>query len=238
MNSCVDLPPSPPLSPYAPGCDLETMTHDALFEAVAPTLSPAHLSSGETADLELADEEPPRKVRIIIRPRVLSDNNGSIGGELPSQTKAYASESDYSNLNCFPLSTPFELFPPESSAAEHPIENSTKEGDTFSVDRILGRWGRNLFFLRWDDGTHSWEPRGNILDEQMLESFEENYVGFLEGVDVLGTRMRNRKFEYKIHWAGRPDSENSWLAEKDMSPELLSRNKPSVKQKRRKRQGK
>ncbi|KAH0430804.1 hypothetical protein CcaCcLH18_07584 [Colletotrichum camelliae] len=165
MNSCVDLPPSPPLSPNAPICELETITHDILFEAVAPILSPVHLSSGETADLELADEEPPRKVRIIIRPRVLSDDNDSIGDELPSQNKAYTSDSDCSALSCFPLSTPFELFPPKSSAAEHPIENSTKE------EMAQGRMNEFLREQRSDDARACVHQKRRRLT---LSPFEEH----------------------------------------------------------------
>jgi hypothetical protein len=101
--------------------------------------------------------------------------------------------------------------------------------EAYSVDCLLGRWGKDLFYLRWLDGSYGWEPRENILDEDLIRQFEESYQGFKEGVEVLRTRIRNGKVEYRLHWDGRPKSENWWVAEKDLHPELIEEYKPRKK---------
>ena len=105
----------------------------------------------------------------------------------------------------------------------------------YPVDCLLGRWGANSFFVKWLDGTYTWEPRENILDDELIEAFEESYKGFHLGVEVLRTRIRDGKREYRLRWAGRPRAEDWWVAEKDMSPELVEKHKPSKKAKRGKR---
>lgn len=67
--------------------------------------------------------------------------------------------------------------------------------EAFTVDRILGRWGRNVFFKRWVDGTYSWEPREDLLDDDPVETFEKEYEGLGNGVQVVKTRFRKGKTE-------------------------------------------
>ncbi|KAK0369696.1 DUF3435 domain protein [Colletotrichum abscissum] len=85
------------------------------------------------------------------------------------------------------------------------------------------------------DGTCSWEPRENLLDDNLIETFEEEYAGFEKGVQVLNTRFRKGKTEYQIHWDGRPHEEDTWVAEKYMSLKLVHKHKPSSKTQKRKR---
>ncbi|KAK2764804.1 DUF3435 domain protein [Colletotrichum kahawae] len=123
---------------------------------------------------------------------------------------------------------------PQSTIQRQPATKNDVD-ETFTVDRILGRWGRNLFFLRWFDGTYSWEPRENLLDDDLVETFEKEYEGFENGVQVVKTRVRKGKTEYKIRWDGRPHEEDTWVAEKDMSPNLVCRHKPPPKSQKSKR---
>ncbi|EXA32207.1 hypothetical protein FOVG_16578 [Fusarium oxysporum f. sp. pisi HDV247] len=132
------------------------------------------------------------------------------------------------------LEPELEVIPTEMPA-ESPILTaeflSTNEGE-YLIGCLLGRWGKDLFFLRWQDGSYGWEPRHNILDDDLIEKFETEYQGFQHGVEVLCTRIRNGKVEYRLHWIGRPTSEDWWVPEKEMSPEMIEKHKPQKKGRR------
>lgn len=102
--------------------------------------------------------------------------------------------------------------------------NDAGDSDIYKAE-LLARWGKNMFFLRWDiDGSTGWEPRRNILDKKMLHNFESNYVGFDEGVDVLDTRENKcGKRQYLLHFHGRPQIEDSWVNIDAMSQTLLGK---------------
>ncbi|KAF5529560.1 chromo domain-containing protein, partial [Fusarium mexicanum] len=70
-------------------------------------------------------------------------------------------------------------------------QEDISQEEAYSVDCLLGRWGKDLFYLKWLDGSYGWEPRENILDDELLRQFEESYRGFKDGVEVLRTRIRN-----------------------------------------------
>jgi hypothetical protein len=106
----------------------------------------------------------------------------------------------------------------------------TAQQEHYTFDRLLGRWAKNTFLIRWLDGSRTWEPRENILDTERLEKFETHYAGWCsEAVKVLSTRKRKGKVEYRVHFVDRPDSEDWWISEKDMSPELVRKHKPNGK---------
>jgi hypothetical protein len=67
-----------------------------------------------------------------------------------------------------------------------------EENDVFEVDCLLARWGKNIFLLRWADGTYSWEYRRNI-GKQLVCDFEDRYDGFCSGVEVLDKRVHKGK---------------------------------------------
>lgn len=137
------------------------------------------------------------------------------------------------------LGPELEVVPTEMPAESPKVTgkfSSVNEGEYF-IDRLLGRWGKDLFFLRWQDGSHGWEPRHNILDDDLIENFEVTYQGFQHGVEVLRTRIRNGKVEYRLHWIGRPTSEDWWVPEKEMSPEMIEKHKPQKKGRRRRKRG-
>lgn len=100
---------------------------------------------------------------------------------------------------------------------------------TFPVDCLLARRGgaeeEQRFLVKWVSrpGTTvtTWEPRGHILDEQMLLDFEEGWQGFDEGVDVLRIRRSAEQWEYLLHWHGRPSKEDGWVSQALISPKLV-----------------
>ena len=57
----------------------------------------------------------------------------------------------------------------------------------------------------------------------MLSEFEASYQGFDEGVDVLDSRGKAGKRQYRLHWHGRPSREDSWADERLMSSKLVER---------------
>ncbi|KAI0804888.1 hypothetical protein GGR55DRAFT_304735 [Xylaria sp. FL0064] len=150
---------------------------------------------------------------------------------------------------------PIELVDPalrDDQDLTHPIEDvrgsatdpsfDFQQPDSMDVDKhhavdcILERWNKNLFLLRWlEDGSYWWVQRKDI-DADLVRSFEENYTGISLGVDkVLATRKRHRKVEYRIRWVGRPEDEDTWVAEKHMSPKLVEKHKPKKAASRRRR---
>ena len=77
--------------------------------------------------------------------------------------------------------------------------------------------------------------RKDILDEKLVRKFEAEYKGYDLGVEVVGTRTRNGKTEYRVSWAGRPKSEDTWVQEKGMSPSLVRKYKPQAKKTKKRR---
>jgi hypothetical protein len=92
------------------------------------------------------------------------------------------------------------------------------EDDIHSVERILARWKRGRYFLEWTDGSTSWEPKRNILDQQMMDDFEATYRGFDAGIDVLASRTRKGRQQWRIRWHGRPAAEDRWVDGELMDP--------------------
>jgi hypothetical protein len=101
---------------------------------------------------------------------------------------------------------------------------------------LFAREMERQVLLRWLDGSYSWEPRENILDDDLVEKFEKEYKGFHSGVEVVRTRRRNGKTEYRLRWTGRPKAEDWWVLEKELSPELIEKHKPSKKKPKRGRE--
>ena len=57
----------------------------------------------------------------------------------------------------------------------------------------------------------------------MLNEFEASYQGLDKGVDVLDSRGKASKRQYRLHWHGRPSREDPWADEKLMSPMLVEK---------------
>ncbi|KAI3319585.1 hypothetical protein HD806DRAFT_538937 [Xylariaceae sp. AK1471] len=136
------------------------------------------------------------------------------------------------NDNIFEPSLPLDHEDVHESATDPSIDfeqpDSMDVDKHYVVDCILERWNKNLFLLRWlEDGSSWWVQRKDINDD-LVQSFEENYTRISLGVDkVLATRKRHGKVEYCIRWVGRLVEEDTWVSEKQMSPELVKKHKPT-----------
>jgi hypothetical protein len=96
--------------------------------------------------------------------------------------------------------------------------NTSGENNIFAVARLLARWKTGTYFLEWADGTTSWEPKRNILDRRMIDDFETTYRGFNAGIDVLASRTRKGRQQWRVHWHGRPPVEDCWVDGRLMDP--------------------
>ena len=95
--------------------------------------------------------------------------------------------------------------------------------DIYRMDCLLARWRRHTFLVKWSDATTTWEPRGHIIDKELLDRFEASWQGFDAGVDVLGARLRAGKLQRLLHWHGRPSKEDTWVRSELLSPQLMRR---------------
>ncbi|KAH8891472.1 hypothetical protein GQ53DRAFT_147693 [Thozetella sp. PMI_491] len=127
---------------------------------------------------------------------------------------------------------------PQPSTADSMVHDVDSGGSlvadpVYPIDCILDKWGRDLFFLRWKDGSHSWVLRKD-LNEDDVARFLKSYKGLRHGVDVLDTRRRKGKIEYQVRskfWAG--DDAVAWVPASRISPELTKKHKPSKEGKKR-----
>ena len=62
--------------------------------------------------------------------------------------------------------------------------------------------------MKWFDGSCSWEPRKNILDDELIEDLRRDYRGLNWGVEIVRTRRtKGGKTEDRVHFIGRPSRE-------------------------------
>jgi hypothetical protein len=38
--------------------------------------------------------------------------------------------------------------------------------------------------VAWEDGSYSWEPERNMLNQNMVDDFEATYEGLSAGIDI------------------------------------------------------
>lgn len=110
------------------------------------------------------------------------------------------------------------------------------------VDCLLDKWkdseGRAWFYVRWSDGSCSWEPEEHILDDSLIDDLEKGHRGLGPGVEVVRTRRTEGwKVEYRVHFLGRPKKEDEWVAEKSLDSQLVEKHRPERKGKRGRRRG-
>ena len=75
--------------------------------------------------------------------------------------------------------------------------------------------------MKWLDGSCSWEPRKNILDDRLIKDLRRDSKGLYSGVEVVHTRRKGAKLEYRLYFKGRPLAEDIWVAEKHVDPGLI-----------------
>lgn len=82
----------------------------------------------------------------------------------------------------------------------HPDEDGEDEAfcARSTLDYILERICRNTLLVRWEDMSCTWEPRNNLLDEELVQLFEAQNKGLCLGISILGTRKSKGKTEYRV----------------------------------------
>jgi hypothetical protein len=103
----------------------------------------------------------------------------------------------------------------------------------YTVDRLLDKWG-NWFFVRWFDGSCTWEPRENIRDNELIRRLNKEHGGLKAGVEVLQARRESRGVRYLVRWKGGM-WKDQWVAERYMCRELIKEHRPEKKVKRRRK---
>ncbi|RYP03297.1 hypothetical protein DL764_005238 [Monosporascus ibericus] len=98
---------------------------------------------------------------------------------------------------------------------------STEDDDCFPAERVLARAESGDFLVLWSDSTTTWEPRSHFQNQKLLETFEKDYHGYNDGVDVVDTRTAFGVRQYLLHWQGRPADEDSWVPEEMISPDRI-----------------
>ena len=121
-----------------------------------------------------------------------------------------------------------EIWASETELTNHGVKglssgNTDGASNIYDVTRILARWKRGTYFLEWADGSTGWEPRRNIVYPQTIDDFEATYQGLNEGIDVLASRMRKGKQQWRVHWHGRPAREDCWVDGKLMDPARVTK---------------
>ncbi|KAB5581217.1 hypothetical protein GE09DRAFT_1021124 [Coniochaeta sp. 2T2.1] len=120
--------------------------------------------------------------------------------------------------------------PDESEEATHV---SSGDNDVYTVDCLLDKWS-NWFFVRWFDGSCTWEPRENIRDNELIRKLNKEHGGLKWGVEVLQARRESRGVRYLVRWKG-GKWKDQWVAERYMCRELIEEHRPEKKVKRRRK---
>jgi len=168
-------------------------------------------------DLEASETEVPPSV---------FDLGGEFGPDIQSLTDAV------SEAPAGPGERAMGPFSNDRDAANPPALEQDRD---YTADRLLDEW-KGWFYVLWLDGSRSWQPRENILDDNLIKDLRAERRGLGSGVEVLRTRrIGGGKAEYRVHFAGRPSKEDEWVAEKHMSTGLIEKHQPSRKMKRGRR---
>ncbi|KAB5515368.1 hypothetical protein GE09DRAFT_1046046 [Coniochaeta sp. 2T2.1] len=120
--------------------------------------------------------------------------------------------------------------PDEDGKATH---DSSGEGDVYKVDCLLDKWS-NWFFVRWFDGSCTWEPRENIRDNELIRKLNKEHGGLKWGVEVRQARRESRGIRYLVRWKG-GKWKDQWIHERYMCRELIEKHRPEKKVKRRRK---
>ncbi|KAM7184934.1 hypothetical protein V8F33_012700 [Rhypophila sp. PSN 637] len=106
----------------------------------------------------------------------------------------------------------------------------------YSVEVLLDRWRQDYFYVKWLDGTCSWEPRETIEDRALIKALNKTHRGLNHGVQVLDTRRDSDGMRDRVRWKG-GKWKDQWLHEKYLGRELVRQYRPKKKAKRKRRRG-
>jgi hypothetical protein len=111
--------------------------------------------------------------------------------------------------------------------------DSSGDNDVYTVDCLLDKW-HNWFFVRWFDGSCTWEPRENIQDNELIRELNKEYGGLKWGIEVLQARRESGGVRYQVRWKG-GKWKDQWVHERYMCRELSEKHRPEKKVKRRRK---
>lgn len=100
------------------------------------------------------------------------------------------------------------------------------DDETHGVNKIIGQWiaGRKtLYLVEWTVGGISWQPKQDILDQDLISSFQKEYRGFKDSIEILRTREKKGGVEYYIrflNYVGVHADSEWWVPEQAVHPEL------------------
>ena len=98
----------------------------------------------------------------------------------------------------------------KKAKAAKPARGKKSAGEVVEVDKILGmkpaKNGGILYQILWQDGSKSWEPEDNVMDDDLVDEFEEQAQAEAYKGDAINV---GSEVEVKANADG---FENSWSA--------------------------
>lgn len=97
--------------------------------------------------------------------------------------------------------------PPVEKPAKAGGKRKREEGEVVAVDKILGMRAKSSgvqYFILWEDGTKTWEPEDNVMDDDLVDEFEEG-----EQIKVYGSATLSVGSEVEVKNVD-DGFENSW----------------------------
>ncbi|KAL7782768.1 hypothetical protein V8C37DRAFT_397742 [Trichoderma ceciliae] len=110
------------------------------------------------------------------------------------------------------------------NAIEKPIVKASSEAEDnqYPVERILARL-YDHYLLSWAGyPSRDWIPKKDICP-MLVGEFDKIYVGFVEGLTVERSRIRDGEVQYLLQWHNCENVGKHWESEKFMSPNILRR---------------
>jgi len=125
------------------------------------------------------------------------------------------------------------------SESDSSISDNEQSSDQYPIECLLAMWktqGTELFLVKWEGGSTSWEPESNVPDQSIAE-LKRTYRGFRDGIEILHTQVRGKALWYKIlflNFDGADEDRSWWVPEKAMDPEVRVKRETKNKRGRRK----
>ncbi|PWI64678.1 hypothetical protein PCL_08687 [Purpureocillium lilacinum] len=125
------------------------------------------------------------------------------------------------------------------SGSDSSISDNERSPDQYPIECLLAMWktqGTELFLVKWEGGSTSWEPERNVPDQSIAE-LKRTYRGFRDGIEILHTQVRGKALWYKIlflNFHGADEDRSWWVPEKAIDPEVRIKRETKNKRRRRK----
>lgn len=139
-------------------------------------------------DLTLLPQEVPglpQESSILQQPRLVVDDKGT----------SAAGPSGPAGLEDVALTSPSFNSRDSKPACDASEITQCSQDEHYGVDCLLDEW-KGWFYVKWLDGSCSWEPRKNILDDTLIKDVRRDSRGLNSGVEVVCTRRKGAKAEY------------------------------------------